>query len=125
MPTTKLNFIPATFSADQVRGFVLKYENADQLSRLQNEYIGQYVIRRDAKLNVIRAVPIADSVQPLPNNPILETFPLQQNYHLFKGLLEDGVRRFLRSRQWDVPEFGRLLIRVERESEDLLPAAIG
>lgn len=124
MPTTKLNFIPVTFSAEQVQGFLLKYDNADQLRHLQDSNKGQYVIRRDVALNVIRAVPIADSVKPLPNNPTPETFSILKDHHLFSTLLEEGARRFLRSRQSSIPEFGRLLVRVERESEDLLPAAI-
>src|SRR5690349_13079927 len=100
MTVTKLNFIPATFSVHEIAGFVLNYENSDQLKALQDNYKGHYLFRRDAERGVIRAVPISDQCKPLPGHAKTEQFSASTDYYLFSALLEESVRRFLRSKQY-------------------------
>jgi hypothetical protein len=124
MPLTTLNFIPVTFSVDEISGFVLNYTDAEQLRTLQNTYKRDYIFRRDIIRNVIQAIPLTATPSKLPGSATIEKVSQAKEQYVFSTLLEEGVRRFLRSRQPSVPEYGRIHIRVEKETEDLIPPAI-
>ncbi|MBN8590669.1 MAG: hypothetical protein J0M33_02880 [Anaerolineae bacterium] len=124
MPLTTLNFIPATFSAQTIAGFAVDYIGSEHLKQLQDTYSGQYLFRRDYSRNKIIAISLVQSAPQLPGKTENEQLSIVRDYHLFSGLLEEGIRRFLRARNPSIPQFGRIYVRVERESEDVFPVAV-
>lgn len=125
MPVTKLNFVPAIFSSNEITGFVLNYESSEQLRSFEKTYKGQYLFRRDR--NTIRAVPLVAGCKTLPSDAKSERFTTLRDTYLFSALLKEGVRELLRAKSFGVAEYGRIHIRVEKGnkgSEDLVPPAI-
>jgi hypothetical protein len=117
-----LNFLPVTFSAQEVAGSSLNYEDENQLRRLQDRYKGVIFFRRDR--HRIQAIPLSTQEGLVVGEPW--TFTTRYHWSLFDRLLEEGVRRFLRTKypSMGVPEYGRVFFSVVREQHDLVRAAL-
>jgi hypothetical protein len=117
-----LNFLPAKFSTGEVAGLRLDYEDKTQLRRLQDCYKGEFLLKRSGRR--ISAVPLLSSREPLDGEP--HVFLIHEDWSLFARLLEEGIRRLLRSKypSMNIPEFGPVLIRTGGEEYDLVRAAL-
>lgn len=117
-----LNFLPVKFSNSEVSGFKLPYQDDQQLRYLQDQYHGKFLLKRAGKkINTVPLIPITET---LSNDPCV--FSARDDWTLFDRLLEEGIRRSLRERNPNmrVPEFGKILIKVEGEKNDLLREAL-
>lgn len=117
-----LNFLPVTFSAHEITGFSLNYEDKIQLRRLQDRYKGEFLLKRAGRK--INAVPLSPGKKSLDGEPCV--FSTHKDWSLFDRLLEEGIRRFLRTSypSMDIPEYGPILIKVESEKHDLIREAL-
>ena len=118
-----LNFLPATFSAAEIAGFRLDYEDKEQLRDLQNRFRGTLFLRRFGK--TIQIVQLSSTAEVLDAEPCV--FSAREDWGLFDRLLEEGIRRFLRTTyhpRMRVPEFGPIRFSVAGEQYDLVQVAL-
>ena len=117
-----LNSIPAKFSSTEVQGELLSFINKDQLKNLQNKQIGTWVCKRAG--SQIQAVPLSDKSNTL--NGVKVKFSTKQDSQLFQRLLEEGVRRLLRSSypNFNVTEFGKVILKITGSKNDILSQAL-
>lgn len=118
-----VNLLPVTFSTDQIEGFNLDYGDKGQLRDLQDRYRNEFLLKRRG--GSIQAVPLSSERKPLDGESCM--FSASEDWSLFHRLLEEGIRRFLRSEfpSMNVPEYGPVLFRVEGEPYDLVRKALG
>jgi hypothetical protein len=120
-PVIKINFLPSKFSANKVKGYILNYDNNDQLRKLQDEYYGKMVLRRFG--NVINAVPVMGGVSV---DGVETEFDAGKHWKIFKALLEEGVRLALTKLYptLPIPKFGNIVFDVVGTANDLFKASL-
>lgn len=87
-----LNLVPVTFGGNTVTGELLPYSTEDELHLLQDRTVGRWVCRRAGES--IQAIPLCEN-ETLSGEPT--SFAIEKDWSLFGKLLEEGIRRFLKS----------------------------
>ncbi|MCL5950398.1 MAG: hypothetical protein M1132_01515 [Chloroflexi bacterium] len=87
-----LNLLPVSFDCNEVRGELLPYSTEADLRALQDRTVGKWICRRAGKN--LQAIPIHEN-ETLSGEPA--TFVTEKDWSLFGKLLEEGVRRLLKS----------------------------
>lgn len=118
----KLNYLPVSFNNNDIEGELLPYVDKDQLRSLQDEQKGLWICRRAG--SKIQAIPLSDKAGTLQG--VKASFNTKQDFQLFKRLLEEGVRRLLKSTPQDssVSDFGKVVLRITGSKNDLLSQAL-
>lgn len=117
-----LNFLSAQFSSSEIEGLSLEYTSRDALHTLQDAHKGQWLLRRVGK--IIQAVALNAAAPPLTGKAV--TFSLQADPQLFEKLLDEAVRRKLRTTysETPVPEYGLITLVFAQPSGDIVREAL-
>ncbi|MBI3913380.1 MAG: hypothetical protein HY327_04235 [Chloroflexi bacterium] len=112
-----LNMLQVEYDNLSVNGELLSYSTSEHLRSLQDRNQGKWICKRAGRR--IQAVPLTIDAQTLSGEPV--TFSATTDWTLFGKLLEEGVRRTLKTLYPScvVSNYGEVLLKVTGKGADL------